>query len=245
MSTQYDTIGSRYKAFKERPVVDIEEPSVLERLGNVESLTCLDLACGLGHWSRLLVDQGAAKVVGIDISENMVNAARDLSTDKQKPKIAFAVGDCTKPSLVEGGPFDIVFAGWLLNYAPDYETMVTMWRTVYQNLKPGGRFVGVTPNTHCPMFEPIDDSYGVAVYPIETVGEGWKCHLISYTEPEPVEFDMFHFLHTFYERAAADAGMSSLKWYPPVPPDDERRENGFWDIYFLRPHMNILTASRQ
>ncbi len=245
MATQYDTIGSRYKAFKLRPVNDIEQPSVLKRLGSVQDLTCLDLACGLGHWSRLMARNGARKVVGVDISEKMVKSANDQLSGDMSSTVTYEVGDCSKPSVVVGGPFDVVFAGWLLNYAPDYETMVGMWRNIYINLKPGGRFVSITPNTHCPMYEPIDDYYGVAVWPVEQVGEGWKCHLKAYTEPEPVEFNMYHFLHGFYERAAAEAGMTEVRWFPPVPPDDERRENGFWDVYFLRPHMNILTAGRK
>ena len=243
MANQYDDIGSRYKSFKDRPVVDIEESSVLPRLGSVKNLSCVDLASGLGSCSRLLIDLGAAKVVGIDISEEMVKAARTSLPDELRSKISFEIGDCSKPTVVEGGPFDVAFAGWLLNYAPDFETMVGMWRNIYINLKPGGRFIGITVNTHCPMFEPVDN-YGILVRPIETVGEGWKCRLTAQMEPEPVEFDVFHFLHHFYERAAATAGMTDVKWYPPVPPDDERRQNGFWDEYFLRPHMNIVTASR-
>jgi hypothetical protein len=50
MSTQYDAIGVRYKAFKDLPAVDLEKPSVLKRLGNINDMRCLDLACGLGHW---------------------------------------------------------------------------------------------------------------------------------------------------------------------------------------------------
>ena len=244
MSAQYDSIGSRYKAFKDRSVVDIEKPSVLKRLGDVVGLKCLDAACGLGHWSRLLVEQGAANVVGVDISEEMIKGAYATLPEKMTSKVSFEIGDLTRPIAVNGGPFDLVFAGWLLNYAPDFETMTSMWRNVHDILRPGGRFVSVTPNTHCPMFEPVDDGYGVIVRPIEVVGEGWKCRLTSTIESQPMEFDMFHYMHSFYERAAAEAGMVDVRWYPPIPPNDERRENGYWDAYFLRPHMNVLTASR-
>src|ERR1700759_5320826 len=93
-STQYDSIGNRYKAFKERAVVDIEEPSVLKRLGGVDGLSVLDLACGLGIWSRLFVSKGASKVVGVDISSNMIEEARAATPTDQAGRLTFEVGDC-------------------------------------------------------------------------------------------------------------------------------------------------------
>jgi ubiquinone/menaquinone biosynthesis C-methylase UbiE len=50
-------------------------PVIFEILGNVESLSILDLACGQGYLSRLLVQRGA-EVTGIDISEKMLEIAR-------------------------------------------------------------------------------------------------------------------------------------------------------------------------
>lgn len=244
MSTQYDKIGSSYKGLKSLPAADLEEPSVLKRLGSITGLECLDLACGLGHWTRFLVRQGASKVVGVDISENMVEAARQSMPEAMNSKVSFDVKDCSKPVSIPGKPFDVVFAGWFLNYAPDYKTMVQMWSNIHNNLKPGGRFIGITPNTHCPMFEPVDDGYGIVTVPIETVGEGWKCRLTAHTGKDVVEFENYHFMHDFYERAAEEAGMANLKWHPVVPPNDSRHEEGFWDAYFLRPHMNIVTATR-
>jgi SAM-dependent methyltransferase len=244
MPTQYDNIGSRYKAFKDLPAVDLEEPSVLKRLGNIDRLNCLDLACGLGNWCGFLVRHGAAKVVGVDISERMIKAARESLPEEMVSKVSFDVKDCSKPVSIDGGPFDVVFAGWFLNYAPDYDTMVRMWTNIHRNLKPGGKFIGITPNTHCPMFEPVDDGYGMICVPIETVGEGWKCRLTAHLEQGVVEFENYHFMHDLYEKAASEAGMINLKWHPVVPPNDSRYEEGFWDAYFLRPHMNIVTANK-
>ena len=46
------------------------------RLGDVNGKRALDVACGEGHYSRLLRQAGAEEVVGIDISERMIDLAR-------------------------------------------------------------------------------------------------------------------------------------------------------------------------
>ncbi len=93
--SQYDDIGGNYKGLKNLPAADLEEPSVLKRLGDIAGLDCLDLACGLGHWSRFLIRQGAAKVVGVDISESMVKAARQSLPEEMESKVSFEVRDCS------------------------------------------------------------------------------------------------------------------------------------------------------
>ena len=174
----------------------------------------------------------------------MIKAARQGLQEGTQSRVRFEVRDCSKPVRIERSDFDLIFAGWFLNYASNFETMVQMWKNIHDNLIPGGRFIGITPNTHCPMFEPVDDGYGMVCVPIETVGKGWKCRLTAQTEQEVVQFENYHFMHDFYEQAAAEAGIVDLTWHPVVPPNDSRYEEGFWDRYFLRPHMCLVTARR-
>lgn len=259
MATQYDEIGKRYANFKQLPLIPVETASIQARLGDVTGLNCLDLACGLGDWTRRLARQGAKAVTGIDISQSMVDGAIDaLKRDDPDVKINYICGDGSKPELLnlhahtEAFPFDLVMGNWFLNYAGDYDTLVDMFRTVHGNLRPGGRFIGATPNTHCPMFEPVDDGYGIYVEPIaevdgisrgETWAKGWKCRLTADVGDEGIKFEMYHFMHDFYERAAADAGLTDLQWHPVVLPEEMPREH-FFDRMLLRPHMCVLTARR-
>ena len=98
----------------------------------------LDLACGTGHHSKACIGWGASSVVGVDISPTMVDVARRSTTSE---KIIFEVADCSKPKIYRGGEYDLVFAGWLLNYAPSGKDMANMFRNVALNLKDGGRFI--------------------------------------------------------------------------------------------------------
>ncbi|CAJ2505588.1 Uu.00g129820.m01.CDS01 [Anthostomella pinea] len=245
MSTQYDAIGQKYKSMSDLPSQAPEKPSVLNVLGDVEGLNCLDLACGLGRWSHTLLEQGAAHVTGIDISAGMIDSARASLRDlpeSQRAKVDFQVGDCGKPFAAPHGPFDVTLGVWFLNYASNYEEMASMWQNIAANLKPGGRFVALTSNPFVGLEAPFDDRYGIDLTTLGRTEEGgWKCRVTGYTQPEPVEFENYHQPEEVYERAAAEAGMQNLTWRSHVLPNDGRPE-GYWDVYNLRPHYSLLTA---
>lgn len=251
MPDQYDAIATLYGAMKDLPASSLEQPSVEAILGDITGLHCLNLACGLGHWSKIILQKGAALVTGIDISQLMIEEAfREASTSwpaEQRDRVTFRVGDCTKPllDLESDGPFDLVFGAWLLNYAATATEQLGMWRNIHANLRPGGLFIGVTPNVHMdPVEQPIDDRYGYAVVPMEKVEDGWKCRLTAYTQPENVEFEMYHLSKQVYERTAAEAGLEGLTWNGYVIPEDGRKADGYWDGFERRPSFEVYTARR-
>jgi 2-polyprenyl-3-methyl-5-hydroxy-6-metoxy-1,4-benzoquinol methylase len=47
----------------------------------VEHASIMEVGCGAGHLHRRLLEQGATSAIGVDISENMLNQARQLSAD--------------------------------------------------------------------------------------------------------------------------------------------------------------------
>ncbi|GAB7327522.1 hypothetical protein MBLNU13_g11388t1 [Cladosporium sp. NU13] len=250
MPDQYDAIATRYGKMQSLPASSLEQPSVEVILGDVTGLRCLDLACGLGRWSKFLLEKGAAEVTGIDISPLMIEeAAREASASwpaSIRDRATFRVGDCTKPlDLEREGPFDLVFGAWLLNYAATETEQVGMWGNIFANLRHGGRFVGVTPNVHMdPVARPIDDRYGYAVVPVRKVEDGWKCRLTAYTQPENVEFEMYHLSKEVYERTAAEAGLVGLMWNGHGIQEDGEKAGGYWDAFGKRPSFEICTARR-
>lgn len=247
MSTQYDNIGERYKFMTDLPAAEPERPSVISVLGRLDGLNCLDLACGLGRYTHLLAEQGASRVVGIDISQAMVEAAQASTKNlpnAEKEKFTFSVGDCSKVFMAEGGPFDLIYAAWLLNYASSRQEQLAMWQNVHHNLKPGSRFVALTPNVNLNMNEPLDPRYGVTVESIGKIEDGWKTRLTAFTRPELVQFENCHLSKDVYEACAKEAGFVDLEWHRHALPDDERKEKGYWDVYDERPHILLLSARR-
>jgi phosphoethanolamine N-methyltransferase len=99
----------------------------------------LDIGSGLGGIDLLLVSShGAAKVVGIDVQEALVAAARARAEAK-------GLRDRISYQLVEPGPlpfaaksFDVVFSKDSIVHIPDKPAL---YRDILRVLKPGGRFL--------------------------------------------------------------------------------------------------------
>jgi SAM-dependent methyltransferase len=259
MPTQYDAIATKYSGMKDLPAGSVENPSVDAIIGNITGLRCLDLASGLGRWSKYLLEKGAASVVGIDISAKMVeNATLDAQTSwpaEIRDKATFHVGDCTKPLSIpksngdeDDGLYDIVFAAWLLNYASNPAELHAMWLNIASHLRPKtGRFIGIAPNVFAsPRSRPIDPRYGISVEVLHEVEGGYKCLLKADTKPEGISFEVYHLKREVYERTAREAGMVNLEWRGHVLPKggEGGREEGFWDEFERRPSFKILTARR-
>lgn len=108
----------------------------------------LDVGCGEGYCARKVIELGASKVVGCDISQEMISSAQTTSEgDTRFTYYASPVGDLLQ-SLKEQGEspeFDIAIAVFLFNYltTTDMEDAIMQ---IYQALKSGGVFVFSVPH---------------------------------------------------------------------------------------------------
>jgi len=114
-------------------------PGILEILGEngVPDGLVVDLGCGSGQWARELLQAGY-RVLGIDISEAMIEIAR-----QKAPGAEFRVGSLFEAELP---PCDAVTAvSEVLNYLFDPENedrgLEGVFGRFYEALRPGGVFV--------------------------------------------------------------------------------------------------------
>jgi trans-aconitate methyltransferase len=103
------------------PVVDLLDPKPGERV--------LDLGCGDGALSVEIIERGA-RVVGIDSSEAMVQAARQRGLEAHR---------WDGHTLDCDGEFDAVFSNAALHWMRRPDDVIA---GVARALRPGGRFVG-------------------------------------------------------------------------------------------------------
>ena len=60
----------------------IETPILLAMIPEVDGKRVLDIGCGMGQHAKQYSDMGAESVLGIDISEKMLEYARNISMQK-------------------------------------------------------------------------------------------------------------------------------------------------------------------
>lgn len=103
-------------------------------LPDFQGKTLLDLGCGYGWHCIYAAEQGAERIVGVDLSEKMLETARAKTTDDRITYQRCAMEDIE----FEPESFDIVLSSLALHYVENFEIIVKKVHTI---LKPGGAFL--------------------------------------------------------------------------------------------------------
>ena len=111
-----------------------EWPTLRAMLPDLRGRRVVDLGCGFGWFCRFAREAGAHEVLGIDVSENMLARARQMTSD---PAIRYRQADLETPSL-SADAFDLAYSSLALHYL---ENLPALFSQTYNALKPGGRFL--------------------------------------------------------------------------------------------------------
>lgn len=235
---QYDAIVTPYDYVRGSTIALIERLDVCTILQPlISGADVLELACGSGFYTYDLVARGSRSVVAVDISAHMLDKAQEMGRSMGiKTGVTFIQSDCVIPDRYEGGPFDVVFGAWLLNYAPDHEGLINMFRTVALNLKDGGTFVSVTlPPSSNPIeslnaeasARPEPDGSGYLNYKhIKDVDYGIFFGVHAETPFGKLYFECYHLTQDIIEEAAMEAGLEGrVEWRKTNIPDSFFEKN--------------------
>ncbi len=111
-----------------------EWPAMRALLPDLKGKRVVDLGCGFGWFCRFAREQGAASVLGLDVSENMLARARETTKD---PNVDYQRADLEALSIKDGD-FDFAYSSLALHYIVRLDAV---FATVHRALKPGARFV--------------------------------------------------------------------------------------------------------
>jgi len=111
-----------------------EWPTLRAMLPEVSGYRAVDLGCGFGWFCRWARQNGAASVLGLDVSEKMLDRARAQTDD---PAITYKRADLERLDL-PAASFELAYSSLALHYLENLEGML---RVVYHALTPGGWLV--------------------------------------------------------------------------------------------------------
>ena len=100
----------------------------------LRGLRVLDLGCGFGWFCRFAWQQGAASVLGVDVSERMLARAKAETSD---PAISYQRADLERLTLASDS-FDVAYSSLALHYIANLEALLAC---VHAALVEGAGFV--------------------------------------------------------------------------------------------------------
>ena len=140
-----------------------EWPALRALLPDMHGLRVVDLGCGFGWFCRWSRDQGAAQVLGLDVSEKMLARARAETDDRE---ITYQQADMETLELLAGS-FDLAYSSLALHYVDRLDRLLTV---VHGTLVPGGSSVlSVEHPIYTAPRQPgwVTDDKGGSTWPID------------------------------------------------------------------------------
>lgn len=116
----YDSIAKQYQKVNDMLTVHINVYTHLNLIGNVAGKSILDLACGDGYSTRKFKPT-AKDVVGVDISEKMIELAKQ---EEAREPLGIEYLVCDALELGKIGRFDRVVASFLLHFSQTKEQLL-------------------------------------------------------------------------------------------------------------------------
>jgi len=112
-----------------------EWPTARAMLPDLAGKRVVDLGCGFGWFARWARENGAAYILGLDLSENMI--ARAKADTPNDPAIEYRIADLESLQLPQAS-FDLAYSSLAFHYVKDFGRLV---RAVHHSLVPGAHFV--------------------------------------------------------------------------------------------------------
>lgn len=159
VTKMFDAISKEYDGLN-RVIsfgIDIKwRKKVVEIVANTNPKFILDIATGTGDMAINLAETNAEKIVGLDISEGMLDVGKQKILKKGlQDKIEMVVGDSENLPF-ENDTFDAITVGFGVR---NFETLEKGLSEIYRVLKPNGIFVIL--ETSVPTKTPFKQGYNM------------------------------------------------------------------------------------
>jgi len=151
-----------------------------------KSVKVLDIGCGTGRHSVELAKRGYS-VMGIDLSDSMLNRAREKAAEKNL-KIDFIRTDARTLSFSEEFELAIMLCEGGFSLMETDEMNFEILKSAYNSLKQGGKLIFTTLNGLFPLFHSVKDFLDSAAKEGNTVPGDITFDLMTFRESSNLSF---------------------------------------------------------
>ncbi|WP_338981725.1 class I SAM-dependent methyltransferase [Spiroplasma endosymbiont of Eupeodes luniger] len=205
-------------------------------LPNLNNKRVLDLGCGFGWHCQYAVEQGVSSVVEIDISEKMLNIAREMTASE----IQYLQMPIENISFLANS-FDVVISSLTFHYIASFSNICAK---VYECLANGGAFVFSVEH---PIFTAnsnqqwcVDNNAKRLHWPIDNYFD----EDIRKTNFLEVEVLKYHRTLTTYINTLIECGFKIISVIEPQPNDELLKTVPLMQDELRRPMMLIISVSK-
>lgn len=195
----------------------------------------LDLGCGYGWHCLYAAQNGARRVVGVDISKKMLEKAREQCFDERIEYVCAPIEDIEYPA----GTFDIILSSLAFHYVADFAGTANK---ISAMLKPGGRLVFSAEHPVFTAQGKQDWIYGEngskLYFPVDRYFDEGAREAVFLGE----RVVKYHRTLTAYYQALTDAGLRVVELAEPKPDDKMLAEVPEMADELRRPMMIIFSA---
>lgn len=214
-----------------------EWPTLKKLLPDFQDKTVLDLGCGYGWHCIYAAEHGAKDVTGVDLSEKMLEVARQKTTASN---VTYQLADISKVEFPEN-TFDVVMSSLAFHYLESFTDIV---QAVQKYLKPKGRFVFSVEH---PIFTTngnqdwiYDENGKIKYFPVDHYFEEGKRTTNFLGTP----VTKYHHTLTTYIEGLVNNGFTIDHVQEPMPPKNMMDLPGMKDE-MRRPMMLIIAATKK
>ncbi len=218
---------------------DLTDDAVLAAVGDCDGLDVLDGGCGEGYMSRLLAERGA-RVVGIDISTSLIQAA---ATHEDAERLGVTHYTASLEDIPEkDSSFDIAVCNHVLSDVSDPRVALQELGRV---LRTRGRLIALMLHPCFYTAHSERDSHGNI--PAKTYFRERHVNqtfVVAGIE-SPAEVYMNFRSLEYYAQAIIQAGFVITGLSEPHPPIEQLESDDWWGANFVKPLFLLISAERR
>ncbi len=238
-----DEFFKGYKSLRDKEVNAnnlFEIPTMHSLLPDLTGKRVLDLGCGFGEHCVDYIKRGAVRVVGVDISENMLKVAREENSD---PNITYLNMPMEDVAAIDE-TFDVVISSLALHYVENFKGVV---EAVSGLLTDGGIFLFSQEHPFSTCYSGKYDRWtrddngrkiyaNIADYCVERRNDStWFVEGVQ----------RYHRMFSTTVNTLADAGFKIVKMAEPYPTEElVDKYPEYYDLYH-RPDFLFVKAVKQ